>query len=341
MGKKTLRQTLFVLFTCFLTSIFFWGFGAAESQPDPKIEPVPKRSSSFERSDLKSDFGARFGYRTDELDWNISGDILGGNPNVLSELKWEDLGIFEIKGSNTTIYRGVRFRGHLAYGWILSGDNQDSDFLGDNRTIEFSRSNNDAGDGNTFDASAGIGYRFLPSGFVGISPMIGYSYHRQNLVLTDGNQTVTSPIAPPLGPFDGLDSSYEAEWKGPWIGMDVTFQSPLRQMNPSEDRYELTVGFEYHWADYAAEADWNLRTDLAHPKSFEHDAEGDGIVLSAELRMFFNPHWALSLGGDYQNWETGSGTDRTFFTDGAIEETRLNEVNWTSYAIRLGFAYSF
>jgi len=330
--KKIPKRALFLFFTCFWASMLMPGFGPPESVAGWKLEG----------GDFKSNFTGGVGYRTDELDWNISGDISGGNPGVLSELKWDDLSIFQIRGSNTTLYRGLLFKGHLAYGWIVGGDNQDSDFLGDDRTIEFSRSNNDAGDGSTFDASAGIGYRFSPgSGFIGIGPMAGYSYHRQNLVMTDGNQTVTSPIAPALGPVEGLDSAYDAEWKGPWVGVDLTFQSPPGQMDKSPERYELNLGFQYHWADYHAEADWNLRTDFAHPKSFEHDADGDGIVLSAELCVFFNQNWALSLSGDYQQWETEDGTDRTFFADGTIGQTRLNEVNWTSYGILLGCVYSF
>ena len=44
----------------------------------------------------------------------------------------------------------------VGLGFTMSGDNQDSDYAGDNRTLEFSRSNNDAGEGYTASAAAAL-----------------------------------------------------------------------------------------------------------------------------------------------------------------------------------------
>ena len=35
------------------------------------------------------------GYRADNLDWNIAGNIDGENPNVFSELVWDDLNVWQ------------------------------------------------------------------------------------------------------------------------------------------------------------------------------------------------------------------------------------------------------
>jgi hypothetical protein len=297
---------------------------------------------------IESELVVSAGYRVDDFDWNIAGDIDGNSPNILSELTWDDLEIYQLELYNKTIVREVFYlRGSLSYGWIKDGDNQDSDYLEDNRALEFSRSTNDADDGNTLDASLGIGYPFtFGSGFVGLTPLVGYSYHEQNLTMTDGNQTITwisldpdFPDGPPLGPMLGLDNTYEAQWKGPWVGFDLIFTS--KDVHRHLAQVEAYVNLEYHWADYCAEADWNLRTDFAHPKSFEHDADGDGIVLSAGWNVVWNDHWALNANFDYQDWSTDHGTDRTFFSDGSVEETRLNEVNWKSYAVMVGLSYRF
>jgi hypothetical protein len=297
---------------------------------------------------LESELVLSAGYRVDNFDWNIAGDIHGNNPNILSELSWEDLEIYQLELYNKTIVGEVIYlRGSLGYGWIKDGDNQDSDYLEDNRSLEFSRSNNDADDGDTLDASLGIGYPFtFGSGFVGLTPLVGYSYHEQNLTMTNGNQTITwisldpdFPDGPPLGPMLGLDSTYEAQWKGPWVGFDLIFTS--KAVHRYLAQVEAYVNLEYHWADYCAEADWNLRTDFAHPKSFEHDADGHGIILSAGWNVVWSGHWALNANFDYQDWSTDHGTDRTFFSDGSVEETRLNEVDWRSYAIMVGLSYRF
>jgi len=295
---------------------------------------------------LESELVLSAGYRVDGFDWNIAGDINGKNPNIRSELTWDDLEIYQLELYNKTIVREVFYlRGCLSYGWIMDGDNQDSDYLEDNRALEFLRSNNDADDGDTLDASLGIGYPFtFGSGFVGVTPLVGYSYHEQNLTMTDGKQTITwisldpdVPDGPPLGPFPGLDSAYDAEWKGPWVGFDLIFTS--KDVHRHLAQVEAYVNLEYHWADYSAEADWNLRADFAHPKSFEHEADGHGIILSAGWNVVWSDHWALNANFDYQDWSTDHGTDRTFFSDGSVEETRLNEVNWKSYAIMVGLSY--
>jgi outer membrane protease len=301
--------------------------------------PVTKK---FTFPEIEAEVGLSSGYREDEFDWNIAGDASGENPNVLSELTWDDLQIFQFKiGVKTIVSRRFYLRGSFGYGWIFDGDNQDSDFAGDNRTLEFSRSNNSADDGDVLDASLGVGYQFrIAKDKWKITPLVGFSYHEQNLTLKDGEQTVSKPALappgvtpPPLGPFAGLDSKYEAEWTGPWLGVDVSFQ-PI-------ERLIIRGTFEYHWADYEAEANWNLRTDLAQPKSFAHDADGEGIVLSIGLDYAVIEKFSLNVTFDYQDWSTDPGTDKTYFADGTTAKTQLNEVNWQSYAIMAGASYRF
>jgi hypothetical protein len=276
------------------------------------------------------------GRRLDDLDWNIAGDINGNNPNILSELTWKDLESFQLKmAGKTTFQQLLMLRGSLAYSWIFDGENQDSDYNGDDRTLEFSRSNNNSDAGNMLDASFGIGWQFTfcTNDFV-MAPVIGYSYHEQNLTITDGYQTI-----PSSGPFPGLDSNYETEWKGPWIGLDFTFRADeKRKMAPA---IETFINIEYHWADYYAQADWNLRTDFAHPKSFEHEADGHGFILNTGLKFIFNYHWLFNVNLDYQNWSTDPGIIRFFNADGTTPMQQLNEVNWTSYAIMAGIEYHF
>ena len=285
---------------------------------------------------FQTEFLLSTGYRVDDIDWNIAGDINGNNPNIISELEWEGLESFQLKIANKTVLNQLfLLRGSLAYGWIFDGENQDSDYAGDDRTFEFSRSNNNSDKGNMLDASFGLGWQFSfgRSDFV-MAPVIGYSYHEQNLTMTDGYQTI-----PPSGPFPGLDSTYETEWKGPFIGLDFTFRTD--EKNKITPEIETFITIEYHWADFYAEADWNLRTDFAHPKSYEHEADGHGFILNTGLKFIFNYHWLLNINLDYQNWSTDPGIIRFFNADGTTPKQRLNEVNWTSYAIMAGIEYHF
>lgn len=287
-------------------------------------------------SGIETEFILSMGYRVDDIDWNIAGNTLLGNyVNVLSELTWNNIEIYQFKLRNKTIFRKVFYlRGSLGYGWILAGDNQDSDYLGNNRTLEYSRSNSSTDDDKVLDASLGIGYQFS-FGFdnLGVTPLIGYSYHQQNLTMTNGNHTVASIYTSPVGPIEGLDSTYNADWNGLWIGLDINYKL--------DKRHTIYAEVEYHRADYYAETNWNLRADLNHPKSFEHTADGTGIVLSMGWSTSFKKQWTLNINFDYQKWSTDTGTDRVFFSNGTTLETPLNEVNWQSYAVMMGVAYHF
>jgi hypothetical protein len=285
----------------------------------------------------ETEFTFSAGYRADDLDWNIAGDINGNNPNVLSELTWDDVEIYQLKFQGSVVWPNIiAFRGYATYGWIFNGDNQDSDYLGDNRTFEFSRSNNSTDNDGVLDASLAVGYPFrFGQAVIGtLTPLLGYSYHEQNFKITDGYQTI-----PNTGPFPGLDSSYDTEWYGPWIGFDLRFKA--REKTTFAHRFETYFTYEYHWPNYHAKADWNLRDDFAHPKSFEHDADGNGWKIGTGFNLWFHRNWALNFNYDYQDWSTDSGNDKVFFADGSTAKTKLNEVNWTSCALSLGVTLRF
>ena len=299
-------------------------------------------TSGEDASAFETVFSLSTGLRTDDLNWNIASNRMGGTPNILSELTWDDLEIFQLAQTFESRFvkagngqKVLYMRAKLSYGWIYDGKNQDSDYLGDNRTLEFSRSNNSADGGQVWDGSIGFGPRFaFGTDYFELIPLIGYSYHEQRLTITDGVQTV-----PEAGPFPGLHSSYDTQWYGPWIGLDVTLG--VGQRLGSFKNVVFFGSFEYHWADYYAQADWNLRDDFAHPKSFEHEANGRGYMVTMGARLYFNPRWALTLAYDLADWETDPGVDRVFFSDGGISETRLNEVNWESRTISLGISFWF
>jgi hypothetical protein len=242
--------------------------------------------------------------------------------------------IIQIKASGKLVIADKFYlRSSFDYGEIFDGKNQDSDYLQNNRRGEFSRSNNSTDDGNVMDASVGLGYQETAKN-VKVAILIGYSYHEQNLVMTNGYQTLDPlGIVGGTGPLPGLNSKYDTQWRGPWAGIDFTITLI--------EKLKLSGLFEYHWANYKAVADWNLREDFNHPKSFEHLADGYGIFIAAAVNYAFNHHWSISATADYQDWWTNSGTDRTFFSNGAEIKTRLNEVNWDSIMAGMGITYSF
>jgi hypothetical protein len=287
-------------------------------------------------------FDLSAGYRTDKLNWHIAGNIQGSNPNVLSELTWSDLTIYQLKLANRTVVRDrIYLRGHLDVGVVTSGDNRDSDYQGDDRTGEFSRSLNSVDGNHAWDGSLAIGPRFTFFGSsLDVCPLLGYAVSRQDLNIVDGFQAITpSPATLPIGPFPGLDSRYETRWKGPWLGMDLLFSAPCTAGPFTAIGVIFTA--EYHWVDFNAEANWNLRPDFQHPVSFTQEAEGTGLVAGAKILFEADKRWGINMGMNVREMTTDAGLDRVYFADGTTADTRLNEVRWRSFTFEAGVSYQF
>ena len=287
------------------------------------------------------DLGMDLGYRAADMRWSIAGTSSGCCPNVLSELTWDNLEVAELSlHLKSFTQSGLVFSAEGAYGSIYSGDNRDSDYLGDNRSLEFTRSEN-ATDGDAmWYGSLGLGWRLRGTGVGSMAtlvPWVGYAQHGQDLRITDGYQTVSAYGFPqPLGPFDGLDSTYRSRWTGPWAGLDL-------ELEPGAG-VQLTLGMQYHWPDYYAKANWNLRYDYAHPVSFEQKADGQGQVLRLGLSLpgpDAAPTLRWRIDADWERWESDAGVDRVFFADGTTATTRLNEVVLNTWSVSAGFDARF
>ncbi len=304
------------------------------------VEKANTRDSYFSWGTVTVDLSA--GYRTDKMNWHIAGNLQGNNPDVRSELTWSDIKIYQLKVANrTVIYNRVYIRGHLDYGTVISGSNRDSDYSGDNRTLEFSRSVNGVDGNDVWDGSVGIGPRFsfFESTLV-VCPMLGYAISEQDLNIVDGYQAITKPPAmTPIGPITGLDSRYQTRWKGPWLGVDLFLSIPCSD-GPFTKIGVMFTG-EYHWVDYDAEANWNLRTDFEHPVSFSQNAEGSGLAAGATILFEVKNRWGINVGFNTKEMTTDAGMDRIYKADGTTVDTRLNEVRWRSFTFEAGVSYQF
>lgn len=278
------------------------------------------------------------GYRWDSVNWSFAG--FGGSPNVRSELTFDEMESLAISaGFKWRNESNLYLRGGLDYGSTLDGDVQDSDYDGNNRTLEFSRAYADGDGGSVFDASLGIGYLFETplqrnNLVLKIAPLVGYSYHRQDIEINDGWQLSYDDVyGIYVDSITGLDSSYEAEWIGPWVGLDLELELNERQ--------SLRASLEYHWVDYEADANWNLRDDLMHPVSYEHESDGDGFIASLTYTHKYENQWFWTVGAKYSNFKADSGENVMYFSNGYWLGTRLNEVEWESYAIMVGIGFRF
>jgi len=314
---------------------------AADSQD--AVWSFEGRGAGWKVRSADLEFGTSF--RRDNLDWNIASDQTGlTSPNIVSELTWRNLQAFQFEArSHVETQNNLYVKLMFGYGWIVAGKNQDSDYGTNDRGSEWSRSNNSANRGEMMDVSLGVGYDFkLLGDSVSLIPLMGVAYDLQRLSITNGNQTLSgcapSPPFPPatcggpLGPFDGLGSSFRAEWLGPWNGLDFNF---------SKGRMRFGLGTEYHWnVTYHADANWNLRTDFMHPDSFDQTSTGQGYVVRGNVGYQWSERWTWIARAQWQKWWTGPGTVSFNSTTGPSTQ-RLNRVNWDSIGASLGAAYRF
>ncbi len=279
------------------------------------------------------------GWRRDHLDWDIAGSV--GSLPATSQLEWENLDSLGLSMNfkwNTPAK--IYVKAGIDAGFIMNGTNRDSDYIGSLNGLEFSRSYADSNNGMLLDLTAGLGYAFdlaLPGFGPGIRliPMAGFSRHTQELEMTHGVQYLSDyGWTTSLGPFDGLDSSYDTRWQGPWAGLNLELLFP-------GERHKLSAGIEYHWVDYKAEANWNLRSDLSHPVSFRHDAKGTGWVLNVNYTTPVWNNWTLDLGAFYRIMEADNGSAIFYFSDGTTGFAGLNHVEWEALSVFTGLTYCF
>ena len=117
------------------------------------------------------------------------------------------------------------------------------------------------------------------------------------------------------------------------MGLEVEFKGWKKSL--------FSIGVEHHWFDYSTEANGNLRSRFAHPKSFEHETDGTGFVFKAEATHEWQEGFSAGLSVNDRDWLTKAGTDRTFFYNGTTVDTKLEEVHWESTGINLQFIYRF
>lgn len=292
---------------------------------------------------LLADAEVSTGYRQDNLHWTIAGPT--GTPNVLSELQWKGISSWMVKGQVTALWIDLIYvRASADYGWIFNGNNQDSDYAGDDRTLEFSRTKAQSDKGGVFDFTGGVGWQFIfplcmCNTIVRVIPMIGYSYFEQQFRDRNGEILINSAFSElgdeiplgPIGPVPGLHSNYRAKWRGAWLGADVFI--------PLSCDFELFGTFEYHRVKYHGTAHWNLRTDIV--ADFQQKAKkGHGYYASGGFKRLVCGNVALGFTGSYL-WATSKhGTDTSYFPLGPVT-TRFNGAKWNSWSVTGDITYTF
>lgn len=279
------------------------------------------------------------GYRHDDLKWAVLfppqffNKVTGEAYPVFSELTWRAMRTIYIGGSGQYQIRpNIYLLGSANYGYIASGQVQDSDYLSANRFMEYSRSLSDIY-GQIYHLTGGVGYRLVSYGSWWLMPEIGGLDADQNLAMSMGEQVVSQyGIGAPLGRIYGLHSSYDAKWRGGYLGLNMVYAgSPVT----------IKTGLQYQLLNFKAVADWNLRGNFQHPVSFRQSAKGYGLLASIDFIHHLKSGLSMDLLYSYQYRHTQTGTDVLYLTSGEASNHPLDPINATTYTVMLGLSRRF
>lgn len=265
------------------------------------------------------------GYNQEDFSWSIAGNLQGKNPNIYSELNWDNL---HSLGANLTVNLNVWKRFYLglnhAHYSIYKGTATDTDYLEDNRQnvsyFALLRSNN----GYIRHSSAAIGFVVLRNKFFQLTPYLGYGFHWQSLSLTDFEINNGE---------ESLNSSYKTKWNGIMYSLDADFFLTKK--------LQLNTSFKYTQGNYRGQANWNLISSFKHPLSFEHIAKGYRLKSEVQVSKAINSSYSVYINGGYYFSNTGAGIDYLYLETDEVVKTKLNRVRGSAYSVNIGAKYNF
>lgn len=283
------------------------------------------------------------GYRQDHLSWSLGGPE--GRPSTLSRLEWSDLQITDYQAKVEATFCDkyyIRLEGD--YGYIENGKNTDKDWTVDELTRQdllYYATKAHAGKGTVWDVSvAGFSVAHCVWDCWQLRPLIGYSYHKQNLHFYNGTITIDAYFPELIGfKFRDLDSTYKASWNGPWAGFDLIYNGLCG--------WTFYTTQEIHALYYDAKGDWNLREDI--PDGFSHRGWGWGYFGKLAAEYEFTCGWRFGAQFKYNYCRMNHGQDRTTML--VIEPgqevivvqtaTRLKNIVWDSFSLLVTLGYTF
>ena len=316
-----------LLFICGLTS-----FASLYSQSiiASTLSPV------FDIQQPSSSVTLRKGISFSNFSWGISQSSLDNRP--LSQLSYQDIET-DTTSVEMNISKLLGFKPNywdistqMSYGKVQSGTLVDNDY-------SYSASGQSLSTQTTASLKGSINYgleiganRSLSSSRIShLDVLLGFTLIRDNYKQTNGFQTysqerlLSSPVE-----IEGLNSSYEALWLGPYIGL-------AQHYNLGQNKFTFSSKLRGHV--YSGEGRWNLREEFAQPKSFEHSAYGAGVEVKANHVLNLTSSMRIEQHVGFDHSRTLNGKDTVFYADGNSIETNLLPAEKNNFFYNIGFTW--
>lgn len=326
-------QIVLITIVLFCSSVL----AATKSAKSNMLQSKTKEMKTFSNNTINQiSISPYAGIRHDFLQWSFGSRHL---PR-LSELTWKNkIAEVGIEILTEPIHGQFNFLGLMKYGKILDdSENQDSDW---DIFGEFSRTFSKV-KGNTFDISGAVGIsqdRFSKFPYAFITHYFGFDYNysnnRQHGLISSIRRQQFTPIILPTGeifPKSKLVSTYKYHNFAPWYGINLHYKL--------NDKLSFAPFIKAYIFGYRGEADWILRTDLAHP-SFKHKVFGVGLSLDAKLLYKATNSLDIFANVGIKRLALINGTETKFFNDRESSSIKLNDLRILTKTLSIGAKYKF
>ncbi len=319
----------------------------AEVIVDPRAPLGAEPSTYSPPGDPAFQIGIQTWFSKGAGEWTISFDGLDPIVGLISgksKLEWEDLDSIVVVLHGEYRFNAIfRMGASIGGGSIDDGRETDTDWITapelglDN--VVFSVSEADTS-GDTFLLDLNLYVRLnelfeMRASTVQLDFIVGYQYYQDDLKDRNGVQRIL--LEEEINePFAGLNSTYMFEWRAVRLG--------LRGQLPIMDRLSLHASaVALLGVSYEGEGFWNLRSDFrSKSPNFRHEASsGTGMELKASLMVAATEYIFLELGYWWLELKARNGEDVTYFANGAVGVTDLDDVTSTRHGAFIGIGGRF
>jgi hypothetical protein len=164
-----------------------------------------------------------------------------------------------------------------------------------------------------------------------LSVWLGFQREQASIRMQNGTQVIGGQTGTTV--LNGLDSRYRTGWRAFWAGVE-----PAVPVGQAHVLVRMAVWFP---VSYSGEGTWNLRTDLAQPLSFAHNAGGWGYEARLSYSRWLTHSVGLTLSAGHLRRIVRDGPDTTFLADGTAVRLTLRDVSLTRTGLGLEIAKSF
>lgn len=286
-------------------------------------------SSASAGEDLAWDTTLDVGTRSFDLEWRTAAAPTGNGANPPATGSWDGITTAEATVGLGLHYGTLHLRGEGIYGRIIAGDSSVSVFSDDSRTQTTDRSEQSSDEGDVREGTVALGVSVgNAADTLRLMCEFGFTHSEQRLTLSDGVQVV-----PATGAYAGLDSHYEARWQGPWIGLSGSWEV-VRS-------WVLLAGCRGQMVEYRGVMDFNLRSDLAHPRSIEQAGSGFALAVGAGIVHRLTSSTDIRVLLTREQWRVTDGDDRVNYSNGTSDDVPLLDVTLSVWILRCGLRWEY